>query len=289
MKLFGAIEAGGTKFVCAIGTEQGNILEKVIIPTSTPDKTLAQVIAFFKDKPIQALGVGSFGPIDPNLDSPTYGYITKTPKPNWSDYNLIGVLKQHFDLPIGFDTDVNGAALGELNWGAAKGLSSSLYITVGTGIGAGAVIEGNRVHGLLHPEMGHISVRRHPDDNYQGTCPFHGDCLEGLAAGPAIEKRWGELANTLPVEHQAWEMEAYYLAQALVNYILILSPEKIIMGGGVMKQAHLFPLIRQKVKEMLNGYVSKAEILTHIDHYIVPPLLGDNAGICGGIALAIKA
>ena len=198
-------------------------------------------------------------------------------------------MKQHFDLPIGFDTDVNGAALGELNWGAAKGLSSSLYITVGTGIGAGAVIEGNRVHGLLHPEMGHISVRRHPDDNYQGTCPFHGDCLEGLAAGPAIEKRWGELANTLPVEHQAWEMEAYYLAQALVNYILILSPEKIIMGGGVMKQAHLFPLIRQKVKEMLNGYVSKAEILTHIDHYIVPPLLGDNAGICGGIALAIKA
>lgn len=287
--LYGAIEAGGTKFVCAVGTEDGIIVEQISFPTSTPDVTMKQVIAYFKGKNIQALGVGSFGPIDPSLDSPTYGYITKTPKPNWSDYNLIGVLKEHFDIPIAFDTDVNGAALGELTWGAAKGLKSALYITVGTGIGAGAVVEGNMINGLLHPEMGHIMLRKHPQDTYQGKCPFHSDCLEGLASGPALNERWGVEASKLASDHQAWEMEAYYLAQALVNYILILSPEKIMMGGGVMKQAHLFPLIRKKVQQMLNGYVHKAEILTHIDHYIVPPLLGDNAGICGGIALAIKA
>jgi len=235
------------------------------------------------------LGVGSFGPVEVNSRSKHYGYITTTPKVKWKNYNLLGRLKDHFNVPIGFDTDVNGAALGELKWGAAKGLSSSLYITVGTGIGAGAVVEGKLIKGLLHPEMGHISVRRHPEDEYEGNCLFHKDCLEGLAAGPAIEARWGLKGQELPVDHKAWEMEAYYLAQALVNYIFILSPEKIVMGGGVMKQKQLFLITRKYVKEILNGYIGKKEVLEDIDNYIVSPGLDDNAGICGCLALAIKA
>lgn len=286
--LIGGIEAGGTKFVCAVGNEKGEVVERVTFPTTTPEETIPKVVEFFREKEIVALGVGSFGPIDPNKYSPTYGYITSTPKPNWGNYNLLGELKKHFNIPIGFDTDVNGAALGELEHGAAKGLNSVLYITVGTGIGAGAVVEGSLINGLLHPEMGHIYVRRHRKDNYEGGCPYHRDCLEGLAAGPAIEARWGMRGDEIPEEHEAWEMEAYYLAQALVNYILIISPEKIVMGGGVMKQLQLFPLIRKYVVELLNGYLVKEEILSGIDEYIVPPKLGDNAGIVGAMALAKK-
>lgn len=287
--ILGAIEAGGTKFVCALGNEKGEVFERVSFPTTTPEETMGKVVEFFKVKKIEALGVGSFGPIDPNLNSPTYGYITTTPKPHWGNFNVLGELKKHFNVPMAFDTDVNGAALGEIKWGAAKGLKSALYITVGTGIGAGAVAESNMINGLLHPEMGHIYVRRHPDDTYKGRCPFHGDCLEGLAAGPAIEARWGIKGDKLPSDHEAWDIEAYYLAQALVNYILILSPEKIIMGGGVMKQKQLFPLIRKHVKKLLNGYIAKEELNSDIDSYIVYPKLGDNAGICGAIALSLKA
>lgn len=284
----GAIEAGGTKFVLGIGNEMGEILERVSIPTEEPNITMKRVIEYFKGKEIEALGIGCFGPIDPKKDSETYGYITTTPKLKWNNYNILGELKKYFDIPIGFDTDVNGAALGELTWGNAQGLSSSLYITIGTGIGAGAVAEGNMVHGLLHPEMGHIMVKRHKKDNYIGKCPYHRDCLEGLAAGPAIEERWGKKGHELPKNHEAWEMEAYYLAQALVNFILILSPEKIIMGGGVMKQDWLLPMIREEVKKQLNKYISKKEILEDIDNYIVSPKLGDNAGLCGAVALALN-
>ena len=287
--MLGSIEAGGTKFVCAIGTKSGKIIERMRFSTTTPEETMKLVVEFFRDKKIEAMGVGAFGPIDPKRGSKTYGYITSTPKPHWQNYNIVGELKKHFDIPIGFDTDVNGAALGELRWGAAQGLKSSLYITVGTGIGAGAVVEGNIVHGLLHPEMGHIGVKRHPEDNYRGRCPFHTDCLEGMASGPAMEERWGVKGYELSENHRAWKMEAYYLAQALVNYILILSPEKIIMGGGVMKQGRLFPLIRQEVKKLLNGYIAKKEILENIDEYIVPPLLEEDAGICGGLSLAMEA
>lgn len=286
MRVLGAIEAGGTKFVCGIGNEQGEIFERVSFPTTNPEETMAQVIAFFEGKKFDALGVGSFGPIDPIKNSPTYGYITTTPKPYWGGYDMIGKLKEHFDVPMNFDTDVNGAALGEYTWGAAKGLDSCIYITVGTGIGAGAVVGGQLVHGLSHPEMGHISVRRHPNDTFEGFCPFHGDCLEGIAAGPAILKRWGKPGVELPVDHPAWEMEAYYLAQALVNYVLILSPQKIIMGGGVMKQEQLFPEIRRQLKALLGGYVQHSSIIDHIDQYVVYPELGDNAGICGSLALA---
>ena len=287
MKL-GAIEAGGTKFVCGIADENGNILERVSFPTETPEITLQKVYDFFKDKGVEAIGIGSFGPIDPNPNSETYGYITKTPKKYWSDFNLIGELQKNFNIPMAFDTDVNGAALGEATWGAAKGLKNCLYLTIGTGIGGGALVSGKLVHGMLHPEMGHIFIRRHQDDSYIGKCPFHKDCFDGLASGPAMEERWGVKAYELPIDHKAWELEAYYIAQALVNYILTISPEKIILGGGVMKQSQLFPLIRKNVKEMLNNYVQTKEILEDIDEYIVYPGLGDNAGLLGCIALALN-
>ncbi|MEC0246052.1 ROK family protein [Paenibacillus chitinolyticus] len=289
MRTLGAIEAGGTKFVCAIGSEDGTVLERVSFPTTTPEETMSSVLSFFEGKGIEALGVGSFGPVDPNKKSPTYGYITTTPKPHWGNYNILGELKKHFDVPMEFDTDVNGAALGEATWGAAKGLESCLYITVGTGIGAGAVVGGKLVHGLTHPEMGHIFVRRNAEDTYEGKCPYHKDCLEGLAAGPAIEARWGVKGTELGTDHKAWELEADYLAQALMSYILILSPEKIIMGGGVMKQRQLFPLIHARLQELLNGYVQKEEVVAGIADYVVYPQLGDNAGICGALALAARA
>lgn len=284
----GAIEAGGTKFVCGIADENGKIFERVSFPTETPEKTMKNVIEFFKDKGIEAIGVGSFGPVDLNRDSKTYGYITKTPKPYWSDFDLIGTLKKEFDLPLAFDTDVNVAALGEVIWGAAKGLKNCLYMTIGTGIGGGAVVSGELIHGMLHPEMGHILLKKHSEDLYEGRCPFHRDCFEGLASGPAIEDRWGKKGVELPETHKAWEFEAYYIAQALVNYILVLSPEKIILGGGVMKQKQLFPLIRKNVKELLNNYVQTKEILEDIDNYIVYPKLGDDAGILGSVALILK-
>ncbi|GAF06204.1 fructokinase [Paenibacillus pini JCM 16418] len=202
---------------------------------------------------------------------------------------MVGYLRSHFNVPIEFDTDVNGAALGEYTWGAAKDADSCLYITVGTGIGAGAVVNGELVHGLSHPEMGHIMVRRHPKDSYEGTCPYHGDCLEGVAAGPSLSRRWGVQGAELTKDHPAWEMEAYYLAQALMNYILILSPQKIVMGGGVMKQLQLFPLIHSQLQQLLGGYLQLDETNANIADYIVPPQLGDNAGLCGALALAKKA
>lgn len=284
--ILGAIEAGGTKFVCGIGNENGDIIEKISFPTTTPEETLKLVTDYFKDKQIEALGVGSFGPIDLNTESSTYGFITSTPKKHWKNVNLLGELKKHIDVPMAFDTDVNAAALGELEWGAAKGLDSCIYMTVGTGIGVGAVTEGKLIHGMLHPEMGHILVKRHEDDTYKGNCPFHGDCLEGLASGPAIENRWGQKGIVLSANPQVWELEAYYLAQALVNYILVLSPKKLILGGGVMQQKQLFPIIIEHVVNLLNGYIQNENLLVCIDEYIVPPELGDNAGLCGALALA---
>ncbi len=286
--LLGAIEAGGTKFVCAIGTKDGEILERISFPTTTPKETMGKVIDFFCDKKIEAMGVGSFGPIDLDKNSKTYGCITSTPKPHWSNYNILEELKEHFDFPINLDTDVNGAALGEATWGSAVELDSVIYLTVGTGIGGGVYSGGKLVHGMTHPETGHILVRRALGDKYKGKCPYHGDCLEGMASGPAIEERWGAKAYELPEDHRAWDLEAYYLAQGLVNYILIVSPKKIILGGGVMKQKQLFPLIREKVMKLLNGYVSHKNILEDIDQYIVPPKLGDNAGICGALALGLE-
>lgn len=280
--MLGAIEAGGTKFVCAVGQKDGRLVERIQINTDIPERTIPEVIAFFREFPIQAIGIASFGPIDINKESPTYGYIKSTPKPGWIDFPFVQTMEDAFHVPIHFTTDVDGAALGEWAYGAAKGHNSCLYMTVGTGIGAGAVVDGKLLRGLSHPEMGHISVRRHPEDSYEGFCPYHRDCIEGLAAGPAIEGRWGVKADMLHHE-KAWEMEAYYLAEALVQYILILSPEKIIMGGGVMKQKHLFPRIHSLVKEKLAVFVPLPDKLVR---YIVPPQLGDDAGVTGALLMA---
>ncbi len=292
MSLWGGIEAGGTKFVCAIGTGPDNLPAVEEFSTTTPDETIGRAIKFFKQQTnqaesLKAIGIGSFGPVDPDPTSPTFGYITSTPKPGWSHTEFAGRVKKTLDVPVRFDTDVNAAALGEHKWGAAQGLGTFVYLTVGTGIGGGAMVHGKLTHGLVHPEMGHIRIPHDlGEDPYKGLCPFHGDCLEGLATGPAIEDRWGQRAETLPVDHPAWSLEAYYLALGLVNMICILSPQRIILGGGVMKQTHLFPLIRTHVKNLLNKYIKDPTILEKIDEYIMPPKLGSKAGVLGAIALA---
>jgi fructokinase len=280
--------------VCAVGSGPDDLRAEVRFPTTTPAETIGRAIAYFKEQsaiePLAAIGVASFGPVDPNPDSPTFGYITTTPKPGWVQTDFGGALSRALNLPIGFDTDVNGAALGEYRWGAAQGLENFIYLTVGTGVGGGGKINGQLMHGLIHPEMGHIYLPPHPDDPHpEGFCPYHGHCLEGMINGPALEQRWGQRAETLPAEHPAWAIEAHYLALGLVNFICTLSPQRIILGGGVMEQAQLFPLVRRKVPELLNGYVQSPAILNHIDQYIVPPGLGNKAGVLGAIALAQQA
>lgn len=285
----GAIEAGGTKFVCGIGSEQGHMEEWCSFPTEHPEITLAKVSDYFRDKGVVAIGIGSFGPIDLKPDSPTYGYITTTPKSEWENCNVVGILKREFPVPFGWDTDVNAAALGEVTWGAAQGLDNCVYYTIGTGVGVGLIAGGKRIQGLLHPEGGHIRTRRHPQDHFAGLCKYHGDCLEGLAAGPAIEARWQTPGSELPTDHLAWEMESYYIAESITTSILLHSPQKIILGGGVMQQMHLFPMIREQVIHNLHGYVNVPELLQHIDQYIVPPGLGQQAGLHGALALGIEA
>lgn len=286
--LFGAIEAGGTKFVCAVGTSPDDLRE-TRFPTTTPSETIARAVEFFRAQPrVAAIGIGSFGPLDLHRDSPTYGYITTTPKPGWRNTDLAGALGRALDVPVECETDVNAAALGEHRWGAARGLDTFIYLTIGTGIGGGGLVSGKLMHGLIHPEMGHVRLPHdEARDPFPGVCPFHGDCLEGLASGPALEKRWGARAETLPAEHPAWELQAHYLALALVNYICTLSPQRIILGGGVMDQVQLFPLVRRKVVQLLNGYVQAPAIIEHIDTYIVPPALGARAGVLGALALVI--
>ncbi|MNI17851.1 putative fructokinase [compost metagenome] len=285
----GAIEAGGTKFVCGIGDELGTIADHISFPTEHPEVTLSRAISYFKDKQVEAIGIGSFGPIDLRPESPTYGYVTTTPKAGWQNFDFLGTLRREFPVPLGWDTDVNAAALGEATWGAAKGLNSCLYYTVGTGIGIGVYLEGRLVHGLVHPEGGHVPVRRHLNDDFEGICPYHSDCLEGMAAGPALEARWKMKGHELSADHPAWEIEAHYIAQSITGAILLNSPEKVILGGGVMQQSQLFPLIRDAVRRNLNGYVNAEEIADRIDEYIVPPGLGQKAGLSGALALGIAA
>jgi fructokinase len=291
MTLYGGIEAGGTKFICALGTGPDDIRAETRFPTTSPEETFGRAIDFFEaHDQVAAIGVGSFGPIDPRPGSPTFGSITSTPKPGWKETDFVGALETAFDVPVGFDTDVNAAALGEHRWGAARGLETFIYLTIGTGIGGGAMVEGELLHGVMHPEMGHIRIPHDRErDPFEGGCPYHGDCLEGLANGPAIEARWGVRGEHLPQDHPAWDLEATYLAHALVNYTLTLAPQRIIMGGGVMAQEQLFPLIRAKVLALLNGYFQVAEVTEQINEYIVPPGLGSRAGVLGAIALAQRA
>jgi fructokinase len=294
MAAFGGIEAGGTKFVCAIGSGPGDLREEERFSTTTPEETIGRCIAYFKEhgkhEEIRAVGISSFGPVDPNPGSSTWGYITSTPKPGWGQTPFAGRMAKELGIPVGFDTDVNGAALGENRWGAAQELDTFIYLTVGTGIGGGGLMRGQLMHGLIHPEMGHIRIPHdREEDPFDGVCPYHGDCLEGLASGPAIEKRWGTPAHELPDGHPAWNLEAKYLALALTGFICTLSPQRIILGGGVMQRRLLLPRIRAKVLELLNGYVQTSAILEHIDRYIVPPGLGDKSGVLGALALAQDA
>lgn len=275
--------------VCAVGDENGVVKDRTSFPTRQPEETFADMIAYYRNWDIQALGIGCFGPVDLNRQSRTYGYITKTPKPGWGNCDIVGAFKDALGVPVGFDTDVNGAVLGEVTWGAAKGLDSAIYITIGTGVGVGVYVNGGLLHGLVHPEGGHILLIRHPKDTYEGKCPFHKNCVEGLAAGPSIEARWGKKAAELADRDEVWDMEAYYIAQAITDYILSYSPQKIILWGGVMHQEKLFGMVRKEVLNLLNGYVAHETITEHIDQYIVPPALGEDPGIMGAIKLGLDA
>lgn len=281
----GALEAGGTKMRCAIGDETGRIFEQISIPTETPDVTVPRLLEFFEEREIDALGIACFGPIELDKNAANYGCITSTPKAAWRDYNIVERFEHALHCPVGFDTDVNGSVLGEVTFGQAKGKSCVMYLTVGTGVGAGIYIEGKLLHGMLHPEAGHVLIQKRADDPYEGKCPYHRDCLEGLAAGPAIEERWGEKAKELAGRPEVWDLEADYIAQALVGYILTLSPEMIILGGGVMHQEQLFWLIREKVTKLLGGYLQTEE-LKDMEHYIVPDSLHDDQGLMGCLELA---
>lgn len=279
MSRVGGIEAGGSKFVCAVGSGPDD-LDSLEVPTTTPQDTICRVIDFFERRGrVEAMGIGSFGPIDPNPKSATFGCITSTPKLAWRNFDLAGAIREALPVKVAFDTDVNAAALAEFRWGAAQGLHTFLYLTVGTGVGGGGMVNGRLLHGRRHPEMGHMRVPHDRErDPFSGNCPYHGDCLEGLAAAPAIEARWAKPAHALPADHPAWKLEAHYLALGIVNLTFALSPQCIVLGGGVMRREELYALIRAKVTTSLNGYVDAPEI--------VPPLLGERAGVLGAIALA---
>lgn len=282
MNLYGAIEAGGTKFVCGVGTGPEDLVAAQIATTS-PGETIAHAIAWLADNaqgPLRGVGIGAFGPIDLDPMSRSYGCITSTPKAAWRNFDLLGAVRGGLDAPVRLDTDVNAAILGEARWGAARDLSDCLYVTVGTGIGGGAIVSGRLLLGLTHPEMGHIRIPHNAaEDPFAGACPYHQDCLEGLASGPAIEARWGSKGENLPPDHPAWLLEAKYLAFALANYVCTLSPKRILLGGGVMRQTHLYPLIRSELDRLLAGYVEKIPA-------VVPPELGERAGVLGALALA---
>jgi fructokinase len=289
---YGGIEAGGTKFICMVASGPGDILAETRFPTASPEETLTQAVKFFRQHTgsyaLAGIGIASFGPLDLDPASPRYGKITSTPKPGWSGADIAGVIQRELELPVALDTDVNGAALAEYRWGAGQGKDPFVYITIGTGIGGGLIANEAPVHGLVHPEMGHVLLPVDKErDPFPGFCPFHGNCFEGLAAGPALEKRWGQPAETLPSDHRAWELEAHYISLALANLILTISPQHIVLGGGVMQNLDLFPLIHKEVARLLNGYVQSRTLLEEMGRYITPPGLGPRAGVFGAIALAM--
>jgi fructokinase len=287
---FGGIEAGGSKWECAIGTGPADLRATETVPTTTPDETIARVVAFFeREGPVEAIGIGSFGPVDSNLSSPTWGHITTTPKPGWARTDVAQEIRRRLSVPVAFDTDVNAAALGEHRWGAARGVDTFCYITVGTGIGGGAMVGGKLLHGLVHPEFGHMRIPHESDaDPFPGVCPYHGDCWEGLASGRAVEARWGRPAVEL-TDNTVWELQARYLALGIVCVICVLSPERIVIGGGVMTRPGLLALVRHAVHELMNGYLEHPSMRETIADYISFPVLGSKAGMLGAIALAEMA
>jgi fructokinase len=279
MSLLGAVEAGGTKFVCGAGTGPDNLVTTQI-PTTSPEVTVAAAIAWFQERRVSAVGIGSFGPVDLNPASATWGHITSTPKTGWRNFDLAGTFARGLGVPVRFDTDVNAAVAGEARWGAGRSVSNCLYVTVGTGIGGGAIVSGRVLHGLTHPEMGHIRIPHDwSRDPFPGACPYHGDCLEGLASGPAIQGRWGVPPAELQRDHPAWALEAEYLAHGLANFVCTLSPERILLGGGVMAQAQLYEMVREKLACVLASYVAELPA-------VMAPELGTRAGVLGALAMA---
>lgn len=289
MQLFGGVELGGTKVVCALGADPERLVAEARFPTTTPDETLARVVAFFREQQQRpaAVGVASFGPLDLDPESTSYGSVVATPKPGWTDTDLRGALAGALGVPVVVDTDVNGAALAEWRWGVARGLTTFCYITVGTGIGMGGMANAALLHGRGHPEFGHLRVPHEPaSDPYPGSCPFHGDCLEGLASGPAIAARWGLPGEALLPDHPAWTLEARYLADAVLGLVYTLAPERVVIGGGVARQPALLPLLRARLHERNGGYLAALNHPAAIAALIVPPALGERAGVLGAIALA---
>ncbi|MGA2110634.1 MAG: ROK family protein [Anaerolineales bacterium] len=291
MGLVGGVEAGGTKFVCIIASGPDDIRREIELPTTDPAETIGRVIAFFQPQirreGLNAIGVASFGPLDLDKNSPTFGWITTTPKAGWANTNLPGRLSEALGVPAAVDTDVNASALAEQRWGAAQGRDPVVYLTVGTGIGAGGVYEGQLMHGLIHPEAGHMRIPHDREvDPFPGCCPFHRDCFEGLASGPAIARRWGKEPESLDADHPAWELEAHYIALGIANLICCLSPRAIILGGGVMRHEGLIQRVHEEVPKILGGYIHSMQLLAHIDRYIVSPGLGKRSGVLGAVALA---
>ncbi len=289
--VFGGVETGGTKISCMVGDNPADIRAEAHFRTSNPDETLQQVIEFFEDQSrkhnIARIGVGSFGPIDLDSSSPSYGSITSTPKQGWAFFNMVSKLREALHIPVAFDTDVNAAAFCEYHWGAGQKQDPFLYYTIGTGIGAGVIINGRPLHGLLHPEAGHVRIPHDwVSDPFPGVCPFHGDCLEGLASGISIQDRWGITPENIPAGHPAWDLEASYLAYSIVNHICTISPRRIVLGGGVMQKTFLFPMVREKVTSLLHDYIQSPMVNQRIEEYIVPPAMGVKAGVLGAIALA---
>jgi fructokinase len=294
-KLLAGVELGGTKCVCILGTGRDDVRALERLPTGEREETLRQIEAVLErwrsqHGSLRALGIASFGPVDLKSRSPTYGFITSTTKPGWRDTDVAKRLGRRLGVPVGFDTDVNGAALAEGRWGAAQGLDDFAYVTVGTGIGVGSIVRGRPIFGMNHTELGHIRVARKPGDRFAGACPFHGDCIEGLASGPAIEARAGRPASQLAPDHPAWEFVAHGLGQLMHTMVLTTAPQRIFLGGGVMNaQAHLFERIREELRRSLNGYVEATELDGGLAQYIVSPGLGTMAGPLGALALAADA
>lgn len=291
--VLGAVEGGGTKFVCMVGTSPDDVIDEVTIPTAEPDETIGAVVEFFQRRrsglKLAAIGVATFGPIGLNPASPDYGTVLRTTKSNWIGARILAPLARRFGVPLGWDTDVNGAVLGEARWGAARGVDPAVYLTVGTGIGGGALVNGATIRGLLHPEMGHLPLPSLPGDSFPGICSFHGHCLEGVASGPALSARLGRPLSEVPPDDPVWDLAARYLALGLSSIVLTLSPRRIVLGGGVMQQAQLLPMIRAALVENLNGYLHLPEIEERIDDYVVRSALGQKAGLFGALVLAERA
>jgi Transcriptional regulator/sugar kinase len=282
MKRYGSVEAGGTKFICAVGNENNEIIISEAIPTTTYEETIKKVIVFFEKNRVDALAIGSFGPVDLDISSEQYGCILNTPKQGWTNVNIVLPIQKALNIPIFFTTDVNSSAYGEMH---LNGCNNLVYYTIGTGIGGSAIQNGVFIGGIGHPEMGHQLIKKHPlDVNFNGVCPLHGDCLEGLASGPSIEARTGKKGQELEINSTVWDIQAYYIAQAILNTTLVIRPELVIVGGGVMSQHHMLDRIKMHFKKLLNNYVT----IENIDKYIKNPSVENNGSATIGNFLLAK-